>query len=218
MADGSFALQKTPTSTSASQGHRDVFRGGAPNTNLGPARPRMSAQHGDARVKPTPTRAVTAPSEPAPSLVNHLITKSRSAIEEATRVPFLSHAGSGSLSSEALRQWLPQQAHLSRALCSFIGSLISKIRLPDTANPHLDSSWRALDLLVSTINNAKRELEFLRSTQAKHGLQSEGEPTHPATKGLIGLLGNAASPAASLMEGLVVLWAVEYVRPPLQTP
>lgn len=100
---------------------------------------------------------------------------------------------------------------MSRAFTTFIGSVIGKIRLTDTNLPQGDTSWRALDLLVSTINNAKRELEFLRTTQNKYALQSDSEPPKYATRGFIDLFASVASAPASMLESMVVIWAVEYV-------
>ena len=100
------------------------------------------------------------------------MTLNKEAVGQAVQVQFLSHAGCGTLQGNALQQWLTQQTHLSRASTAFIGSLIGKIRLPATDFPQSDTSHRALDLLVSTINNAKRELEFLRTTQQKYGIPS----------------------------------------------
>ena len=142
---------------------KSVLRGGAPNMSL------SSAPAPRPRGRPsgvTPARPV----QPSPSLAGHLLTKNSTTIDQAVQVQFLSHAGCGTLQAAALQQWLTQQTHLSRASTSFIGNLIGKIRLPATDFPQSDTSHRALDLLVSTINNAKRELEFLRTTQQKYSI------------------------------------------------
>ena len=206
MADGSF--QQVIEDTPASGSKRDIFRGGAPNPNLNFKRPRVST----GRPNASQTRpAQGAPPKPAPSLVNHLLAKNRASLEAATQQQFLSHAGCGTLSSAALGQWLTQQGHMSRALIPFIGNVIGRIRLQEPENPNQDTNWRTVDLLVSCINNAKRELEFLRSTQQKYGLENDGELAKHATKGFTDLFGSASSPGASLLEGMVVLWSVEYV-------
>lgn len=203
VADGLLTMQPPPEPQgNASGGKGDIFRGRAPNPTFN--RPGGKASN-LAAARPAP------PPKPSPSLVNHLLTKNRTALEQATQLQFFSHAGCGTLSSAALQQWLAQQGHMSRVLCTFIGSLIGKIRLSDTQNPSNDTSWRALDLLVSAVNNAKRELEFLRTTHFKYYLQHEAESPKPATKGFIDLFASVSSPPSSLLEGLVVLWAVEYV-------
>ena len=208
IADG--FSQQTPGEANVSGGRGDIFRGRAPNTNFVVNRPAgRPRQSGGPRPNVTPMPP--APAAPKPSLVNHLLAKNGMLVEQATQIQFLSHAGCGTLSTAALQQWLTQQGYISRSLCTFIGSLIGKIHLHDTKTPNQDTAWRTLDLLVSTMNNAKRELEFLRTTQAKYNLQSDDNPPKHATKGFIDIFASVSSPLASLLEGLVVLWAVEHV-------
>ena len=186
----------------------DVFRGTAPNTNFQLNRSRGRRSGGPpSSQRPNPS---TQP-KPSPSLVNHLLAKNGDALTSATQQPFLSHAGCGTLSAAALQQWLTQQGHMSRALVTFMGNVIGKIRLAESNNPLADTNWRTLDLLVSCINNAKRELEFLRSTGGKYGLQSDGEAAKHATKGLIDVFGSSAQSHSSLLEGMVVLWSIQHV-------
>lgn len=207
LADGSLQL---PNDDNGESGRRDIWKGGAPNPNLnvnvkrGQWAPRQNS-------KPSQRTPNTASKKPAPSLVNHLLLQNRDKIEAATQQPFLSHAGCGTLSSTALETWLTQYGHMSRSLTTFIGTLIGKLRLTDTNKPQYDSSWRTLDLLVSSLNNAKRELEFLRTTQQKYGLHPERELPKHATKGFIDLFASVSSPSAGLLEGMVVLWTVQYV-------
>lgn len=209
IAEGLLSMQPPmDPNLTASGGRSDIFKGRAPNPTFN--RPVSKQRQSTGGPNATPSRPPGIP-KPSPSLVNHLLTKHRDALDQATQLPFLSHAGCGTLSRAALQQWLTQQGHMSRALCTYIGSLIGKIRLTDTQNPSNDTSWRTLDLLVSALNNAKRELDFLRNTHFKYNLQSDAESPKPATKGFIDLFAGVASPAASLLEGLVVLWAVEYV-------
>jgi hypothetical protein len=179
----------------ASGGRGDIFKGRAPNPTFNRFAGKQRQSGGGPNV--TPSR-LGPPPKPTPSLVNHLLTKNREAIDQATQLQFLSHAGCGTLSSAALQQWLAQQGHMSRALCTYIGSLIGKIRLTDTENPSNDTSWRALDLLVSAVNNAKRELEFLRTTHFKYNLQTEPESPKPATKGFVDLFANVSSSGISM--------------------
>ena len=136
---------------SSGGGNNEIFTGGAPHPNLALnrpiARPRQSTgRPGPLNMRPPP------PLHQAPSLINHLLNKKRTDVEAATQVPFLSHAGCGTLSVTALNQWLSEQGHFSRALCTFLGSVIGKIRLPEVTNPEHDSDWRLLDLLVSALN------------------------------------------------------------------
>jgi hypothetical protein len=115
------------------------------------------------------------------------------------------------IGENALNQWLAQVGYISRSLVSFTGTLIGKVRIPETANLERDSTFRCLDLLCSAVNNVKKELEFLEATKRKYGLQvSFGEP-NPPTKGFIDLFSSASCPSATLLEGMVMLWAVEIV-------
>lgn len=213
--EGQQALASGDLQPAPMQGNGDIWRGGAPNPNLqgminrrGPNKnPRPSANF-------TPSRA--APPAPKPSLASHLVARVSDALTTATEQTFLSHAGCGTLSALALNQWLAQEIHISRALVSFVGSLIGKVRIPETSNLQQDPIFRALDLLCSAVTNMKKELEFLESTKRKYDLHVGVEEPKPATKGFVDLFASAASPQSSLLEGLVVLWATEHVsRSPL---
>jgi hypothetical protein len=188
----------------------DIFRGTAPNNNFQLHRQRSRGRGGFQQQSQRPSQAPTEP-KPSPSLVNHLLAKNSDGLNKATQQQFLSHAGCGTLSAPALQEWLTQQNHMSRSLVTFIGNVIGKIRLADAKNPLQDTNWRTLDLLVSCINNAKRELEFLRSTGHKYGLQNDGEGPKPASKGLIDLFAASSGSNASLLEAMVVLWCIQHV-------
>jgi len=205
-------LMPTPTEGNSNGGGHEVWRGSAPNPNLmgmiarrGPNKARQST----GGAQNTPSR----PPPPKPSLASHLVTRLSASLTEATQKPFLSHAGCGTLSALALNQWLSQEIHISRALVPFVGSLIGKVRIPETSNLTSDPTYRAIDLLCSAVNNMKKELEFLESTKRKYDLRVGTEEPRPATQGFVDLLASASSPQSSLLEGLVVLWATEHVRP-----
>ncbi|KAK5701204.1 hypothetical protein LTR17_022780 [Elasticomyces elasticus] len=186
----------------------DIWRGGAPNPNLAGVNPRKGPKQ--ARQSTGSMQTPARPNAQKPSLASHLVTRLAAALTEATQKPFLSHAGCGTLSAAALNQWLAQEIHISRALVPFVGSLIGKVRIPETSNLTSDSTYRAIDLLCSAVNNMKKELEFLESTKRKYNLRVDIEEPHPATQGFIDLLASASSPQSSLLEGLVVLWATEH--------
>ncbi|KAK1813071.1 hypothetical protein LTR12_012520 [Friedmanniomyces endolithicus] len=204
LANGDLVL----TPAEVKPGGSDIWRGSAPNPNLagvvhrrGPNKSRQS----------TDAIATSArPAAPKPSLASHLVTKLSAALTEATQKSFLSHAGCGTLSAAALKQWLAQEIHISRALVPFVGSLIGKVRIPETSNLTSDPTYRAIDLLCSAVNNMKKELEFLESTKRKYDLRVDMEEPQPATQGFIDLLASASSPDSSLLEGLVILWATEH--------
>ncbi|GAB1738394.1 hypothetical protein NU219Hw_g3203t1 [Hortaea werneckii] len=189
----------------------DIWRGGAPNPNLaGMINRRGPQKHPRSSLNSAPSQTPTRPPPLKPSLANHLMSRANDAVAAATQQSFLSHAGCGTLSPSALNQWLAQEIHISRALITFVGALIGKIRIPETSNLQADPTFRALDLLCSAVNNMKKELEFLESSKRKYELHVEMEEPKPATKGFVDLFAAAASPQSSLLEGLVVLWATEH--------
>ncbi|RGP68311.1 heme oxygenase [Fusarium longipes] len=145
----------------------------------------------------------------ASSLAQHLLDQSEDLLTNATQHGFLAHAGSGSLSENALNQWLAQIGYISRSLVPFTGSLIGKIRIPETANLEHDSTFRCLDLLCSAVSNMKKELEFLEATKREYGLEVGSEEPRPPTKSFIDLFNSASCASATLLEGMVLLWAVE---------
>lgn len=193
---------------------QNIYQGKAPNPNLtvknrrGPYNPRQS---GGAPVTPIRPMPPPGPPQPTPTLAGHLLSRDPAAVQAATQSPFLSHAGCGTLSAPALLHWLTQDAHISRAFVSFVGTLIGKIRLPETGNSQQHTTYRAMDLLISTLNNVRREMSFFEVNAGKYGLTIGGEEVKPATKGYLDLLASASSPSASLLEGMVVLWGAEHV-------
>jgi len=194
---------------------QNIYQGKAPNPNLsgkrGPYKPRVSGG-----APATPLRPMPPPGPPKamPSLANHLLGHDTAAVTAATQSQFLSHAGCGTLSAPALMQWLSQDAHISRAFVSFVGTLIGKVRLPETSNSQQHTTYRAMDLLISTLNNVRREMSFFEVNAGKYGLVIGGEEIKPATKAYLDLFASASSPSASLLEGMVVLWATEHVSHP----
>ncbi|OQO14949.1 hypothetical protein B0A48_00331 [Cryoendolithus antarcticus] len=189
----------------------EIWRGKAPNPGIsvgqrGPdKRPRVSG--GNAT---TPSRPA-APARPTPSLATHLLSREASAVTSATQQAFLSHAGCGTLSASALQQWLTQDHHISRGFVAFIGNLIGKVRLPVTAISQQNTSYRVLDLLISTLNNVRREMTFFEATAQKFGLQIGKDDPKPVTKAYLDLFAGASGHSASLLEGLVLLWVTEHL-------
>jgi hypothetical protein len=74
-----------------------------------------------------------------------------------------------------------------------------------------NTTFRTFDLLISTLNNVRREMSFFDTTASKYGLKIEPELPKPATKGYVDLLASASGSGASLLEGLVLLWTTEHV-------
>jgi hypothetical protein len=148
----------------------------------------------------------------APSLTSHLLAITSDAFTQATQQPFLSHAGCGSLAAGPLSQWLVQDGHYSRGYIRFVGQLLAKIRLPQTQNSQFHPMYRTMDLLISALNNMRREMQFFEITATKYGLTLGMEPPTPITRALLDLFVSASSSSASLLEGMVVLWGTEHVR------
>ncbi|KAL4815808.1 hypothetical protein BDW67DRAFT_191425 [Aspergillus spinulosporus] len=151
------------------------------------------------------------PKEPAPSLAQHLLAQAEDLLLNSTQHAFLSHAGCGLLTKSALNQWLLQIGYISRLLVSFTGALIGKIRIPEINNLERDSTFRCLDLLCAAVNNMKKELEFLEATKRKYGLEVSFAEPNPPTKGFVDLFNSASCPSATLLKGMVMLWAIETV-------
>ncbi|KAF2720889.1 heme oxygenase-like protein [Polychaeton citri CBS 116435] len=200
--------QDTPPTAQMAGSSGSIWRGSQPNPGFSLKR---KQSRGSGVGVATPTRpAVPPPPRPMPSLVNYLLSRDPLIFQKATQQPFLSHAGCGTLSLAPLNQWLAQDSYISRAFISFIGVLIGKISLPDTTNSQMDSHYRTMDLLISALNNVRREMSFFETTLDKYGLVLGGEEIKPATKAFLDLFAGASSPRASLLEGLVVLWATEH--------
>ncbi|KAJ4352019.1 uncharacterized protein N0V89_007365 [Didymosphaeria variabile] len=146
----------------------------------------------------------------APSLTAHLLTICAQPFTQATQQPFLSHAGCGSLAPGPLSQWLVQDGHYARGFIRFVGQLLAKLRLPQTANSQFHPMYRTMDLLISALNNMRREMSFFEITATKYGLTLNQDPPTPITRALLDLFVSASSSSASLLEGMVVLWGTEH--------
>lgn len=190
-----------PTPYNNSATGADIWRGSRPNPNLLVGnRPSNGAVN---HLRP--------PQRPNPSLVNHLLNKWPEKFTKATQLQFLSHAGCGTLSAPALSHWLGQNGHISRAMIAFIGNLIGKVRLPDVPDSKQSTQFRALDLLISTVSNLRKEIDFIENTKRKYGIHTDNEPPLPITKAYVDLLTSSAESRSSLLEGMVALWATEHV-------
>jgi thiaminase len=161
------------------------------------------------------------PAKQTPSLVTHLLNKFSDKFNVATQQSFLSHAGCGTLSHPALSSWLIQHGHISRAMIAAIGSLIAKLSLPEAANTRAATPYRTLDLLISTISNLRKEIDFIENTKRKYHLDAMSEPPSPMARAYVDLLASTSEPRADLLEGMVALWATEHVslsRSPIILP
>ncbi|KAF2748367.1 heme oxygenase-like protein [Sporormia fimetaria CBS 119925] len=151
-----------------------------------------------------------SPLNPAPSLTAHLLAICHEPFARATQQRFLSHAGCGSLAAGPLSQWLAQDGHYARGYIRFVGHLLSKIRLPQTSNSQFHPMYRTMDLLISALNNMRREMQFFEITATKYGITPPQDLPTPITRCLLDLFVSASSSSASLLEGMVVLWGSEH--------
>ncbi|KAL1304042.1 hypothetical protein AAFC00_000479 [Neodothiora populina] len=223
-------MNNSPAHVTPTPGQKNFLMGQRPNPNLMGTRRPSNKRTIDGNIKqngrppmgrpmppppvapaPVPVAAhAPAPPAQAPSLANYLLTRDPGAFSSATQQPFLSHAGCGTLSAGALGQWLAQDSHISRGYISFVGQLIGKIKLPAVQNSQLHPLYRTMDLLISALNNARREMSFFEVTATKYNLQLVREEPSPITKAYLDLFVASSSPSASLLEGMVVLWATQH--------
>ncbi|KAJ5439680.1 uncharacterized protein N7458_010678 [Penicillium daleae] len=108
-------------------------------------------------------------------LTSWLLNATPEALKRATTHPFLAAAGSGTLSKEALSQWLSQDRLYAQSYIRFIGMLLIKIRLPTHTpnaetlrNPTIEQA--IIDILIDALVNIKTELAFFESTAVEYGL------------------------------------------------
>ncbi|KAH7406553.1 hypothetical protein DE146DRAFT_647816 [Phaeosphaeria sp. MPI-PUGE-AT-0046c] len=193
---------------SISQPPNQILNGQAPNPNLQVHRRGPNGKRGRDGKLIAPN--VPVPPHQAPSLTAHLLTMCSHPFTQATQQPFLSHAGCGSLAAGPLSQWLAQDGHYARGYIRFVGQLLAKIRLPQTQNSQFHPMYRTMDLLISALNNMRREMQFFEITATKFGLVLGQEGPTPITRALLDLFVSASSTSASLLEGMVVLWGVEH--------
>jgi thiaminase len=195
-----------------SQAHSAILTGQQPNPNLQVHRrgPNTKRVRDGQPIAPNPMQQQQQQHQ-APSLTNHLLAICSGPFAQATQQPFLSHAGCGSLAAGPLSQWLVQDGHYARGYIRFVGQLLAKIRLPQTQNSQFHPMYRTMDLLISALNNMRREMQFFEITATKYGLALGNEPPSPITRALLDLFVSASSSSASLLEGMVVLWGTEHV-------
>ena len=196
---------------------RAMLNGTHPNPNLQVHRrgPNSNKRSRESMLAPGPApQNRNGSAQFQPSLTNHLVAQSQVAFSSATQQPFLSHAGCGTLSVGPLAQWMVQDGHYTRGYIQFLGAMISKIRLPDVANSQFHPMYRTLDLLISALNNIRREMSFFEITATKYGIQLSSDPPSHITRAYIDMFNSVSSASSSLLEGMVVLWATEHVSRP----
>lgn len=167
------------------------------------------------------------------SLTKSLLSSSSpQSIDRATKHPFLQQAGNGTLPAPTLCQWLQQDIHYTRAYIRFMGGLLNKLHLPPTllvakdADSNTTSTsttaavkerrlmQRIFDLIVFALNNIQREMGFFETTIQEYGLQlADGveDVVQPVTRAYQDFFASVGGSHAGLLEGLVALWATEWV-------
>ncbi|KAK6841832.1 hypothetical protein PG990_006176 [Apiospora arundinis] len=142
--------------------------------------------------------------------------------KKATQSRFLELAGQGRLPKKALSEWLSQDRLYAQAYCRLIGGLISRVQLPlsSATEAGRTTSFRVLLMLQTALSGVTTELQFFEKTAMEYELDlaaMEGGQEFEAnevTKACINLFDSFTTEAGkgrSLLQGLVILWALEKV-------
>lgn len=143
-------------------------------------------------------------------LTSHLLSHSSSTFQAATQHAWLKLAGTSQLSRPALLAWLTQDRLYALTYPTFIGALLSKISLPSTASRTSTLEWRICNLLIDSLTNIRRELGMFEDVlRQEFGWAEGGEVPRQETRAYADVFAGASRASASLLEGLVVLWATE---------
>lgn len=149
------------------------------------------------------------------SLTAHLVSLSTTpTYSAAIEHPFLISAGNSSLKDSLLALWLSQdRTYAAHAYPRFIGSLIANI--PFDASHSLSSSEEALNqrilkVLVYSLDNIVREIEFFKQTAEQWGLDMETWKERKGTRDYTAEMARIAG-NRRIEDGLIFLWAMEKV-------
>ncbi|KAK8049458.1 hypothetical protein PG994_011188 [Apiospora phragmitis] len=158
------------------------------------------------------------------SITAHLLQHPDTAelYKTATQCRFLELAGQGRLPKESLSQWLSQDRLYAQAYGRFIGGLISRVQLPISSGTEASRTtlFRILVMLQTALIGVTTELQFFEKTAMEYQLDlaaMEGGQEFEAnkvTKACIDLFDSFTAEAGSgrsLLQGLVMLWALEKV-------
>lgn len=158
------------------------------------------------------------------SITAHLLTlHTTPTYSTATKThPFLTSAGDGTLTDTRLSIWLSQdRIYAAQAYPRFIGSLISHIpfdkplsgaatAVEDDGDDH---SQRILKILVFSLENIIREVDFFDATTRRWSLDVEGWKARKGTRDYVAEMASI-SKNGRIEEGLLFLWAMEKVSVP----
>lgn len=156
------------------------------------------------------------------SLISHLLSIHNDKYAAATQHPFLAKAGNGTIAEAAVCKWLVQDKYYQLAYVNFIGRLLAKLGLLSALFPS-DSdkfdkererlSRLTMDLLIDSLTNIRREIDFYDETAKKYHLDLEQASPNKTTREYINLFEDASAKDEPLLHGLLVLWATEHVCP-----
>ncbi|KAL2067209.1 hypothetical protein VTL71DRAFT_1633 [Oculimacula yallundae] len=154
-------------------------------------------------------------SPPRPTqLTSHLLALDPSSFKEATQTPFLRAAGAGTLSKDILQTWLSQDRLYAQAYVRFAAMLLANVKLNGTVDGSRFEE-RLLDLILSSINNVRRELKFFEDVASRYDLDISSTGANVSTgvnmyQELFSEVGEAVEKGnMGMLEGMVLLWGTE---------
>lgn len=145
------------------------------------------------------------------TLTEHLLSISPSQFQAATQHPFLAAAARASLPQKQLVQWLAQDRLYAISYVTFIGQLLSKVAIPTAADRRSTLNWRIANCLIDCLTNIRRELKLFEDTAKENDWTDDLGNAGPdiATQAYKDVFAGAGQPVASLLRGMVTLWATE---------
>ncbi|KZV68125.1 heme oxygenase-like protein [Peniophora sp. CONT] len=149
------------------------------------------------------------------SLTGHLPTiKTACPYDNATKHPFLTAAGEGTLPLPRLALWLAQdRLYAAHGYPRFIGRLIAAIPYSSehaTISKEEKQNARTLEVLVYCLQNVVREVGFFDDLGSVHGFNVNGWKERKGTRDYLAEMARVSS-EGELFDGLVFLWAMEKV-------
>lgn len=151
----------------------------------------------------------------APSLTSHLTALSTlRPYSAATEHAFLTRAGNGTLSKDALGLYLSQdRIYAAHGYVTFLGQLLAKIPFSSSRpfkSPYEKLLQRIVRIVEYSLQNVIREVNFFVGTASKFELDIDGWKERKGTRDYLAELGRIG--AAGTMEDCVIfLWAMERV-------
>jgi thiaminase len=153
-----------------------------------------------------------------------------STLRAATQPPFLRAAGRGLVPKPLLAAYLSQDRLYQHAYVRLVAQLLSKVRFDSPASSSATSSSssslsdqlarKVMNALIDALIGIRKELEFFEHVADKYGFglttpmppsssSSGDEGPTPITRAYIDFFTSVSGPGASMLEGLVALWATE---------